>query len=200
MCSEVQTRSILNNEITKINNDTSPVITENLDDLDNNSLYVNAIIMKDTKSEDISVTIPESLKLIQESLFKINTDQLLPHRNNINMEIDILEGKLSRTIPMIRFSYKEKFEAKKETDDLLVIGWARRLIAAAPAKILFLEKPHSKGLRICIDFQHISPMAIKDKYSVPNIDDLVKIRGAKLFTRLDIISAYNMIRIAPGHE
>ncbi|KAI0993687.1 Transposon Tf2-9 polyprotein, partial [Podosphaera aphanis] len=54
---------------------------------------------------------------------------------------------------------------------------------------------------MCMDFRNLNAITIKDKYPVPHINDLLdKLRGAKYFTRLDIISAYNMIRIAPGDE
>ncbi|KAI1008086.1 hypothetical protein K3495_g150 [Podosphaera aphanis] len=52
-----------------------------------------------------------------------------------------------------------------------------------------------------MDYRRLNAITTKDKYPVPMINDLLdKLRGAKYFTRLDIISAYNMIRIAPGHE
>ncbi|KAI1005278.1 hypothetical protein K3495_g2942 [Podosphaera aphanis] len=54
---------------------------------------------------------------------------------------------------------------------------------------------------MCMDYRRLNAMTTKDKYPVPNINHLLdKLRGARYFTRLDIISAYNMIRIAPGHE
>lgn len=90
---------------------------------------------------------------------------------------------------------------KKQIDEFLQKGRIRRCKAQAPANILFVEKPHSKNLRMCKNFRNLNSITTKDKYPVPNIDDLLdKLRGAKFFTRLDIISAYNMIRIAPGHE
>ncbi|KAI1001399.1 hypothetical protein K3495_g6801 [Podosphaera aphanis] len=54
---------------------------------------------------------------------------------------------------------------------------------------------------MCIDYRNLNSITTKDKYPVSNIDDLLeKLRGAKYFTRLDIISAYYMIRVASGHE
>ncbi|KAI0993214.1 hypothetical protein K3495_g14970 [Podosphaera aphanis] len=117
------------------------------------------------------------------------------------MKIDITDGKLPRVIPMSRLSEKEKEEANKQTHELIGKGWIRRCKAQAPANVLFVKKPHSQELRMCMDYRWLNAMTTKDKYPVPNINDLLdKLRGAKYFRHLDIISAYNMIRIAPGHE
>lgn len=49
--------------------------------------------------------------------------------------------------------------------------------------------------------KNLNAITKKDKYPSPHIDDLLeKLRKAKFYTRVDIISAYNMIRISSGHE
>ncbi|KAI1002656.1 hypothetical protein K3495_g5545 [Podosphaera aphanis] len=117
------------------------------------------------------------------------------------MTIDILNGKLPRVIPMSRLSEREKEEAKKQTNELIGKGWIRRCKAQAPANVIFVKKPHSQELRMCTDYRRLNAITTKEKYLVPMINDLFdKLRGTKYFTRLDIISAYNMIRKAPGHE
>ncbi|KAI1006984.1 hypothetical protein K3495_g1234 [Podosphaera aphanis] len=117
------------------------------------------------------------------------------------MTIDIPHGILPKIIPMARLSEKEKQEAKRQTTELLNKGWIRKCKAQAPANILFVQKPLSNELRMCMDYRKLNSITTKDRYPVPNIDDLLdKLRGAKYFTRLDIISAYNMIRVASGHE
>ncbi|KAI0995794.1 hypothetical protein K3495_g12387 [Podosphaera aphanis] len=117
------------------------------------------------------------------------------------MTIGIPDGKLPRVIPMSRLSEKEKEEATNQTDQLIEKGWIRRCKAHAPANVLFVKKSHSQELRMCMDYRRLNALTVKEKYPVPNINDLLdKLRGARYFTRLDIISAYNMIRKAPGHE
>ncbi|KAI1005125.1 hypothetical protein K3495_g3086 [Podosphaera aphanis] len=170
-------------------------------DRDDLILYVNATIINDAQVENIDMTLPENLKSMISVFSKTNAEKLPPHRENIDMTIDIPNGKLPRVIPMNRLSDKEKTEAKKQTNELLEKGWIRRCKAQSPANVLFVKKPHSNELRMCMDFRNLYDITTKDKYPVPNIDDLLdKLRGAKYLTRLDIISAYNMIRIAPGHE
>ncbi|KAI0996255.1 hypothetical protein K3495_g11924 [Podosphaera aphanis] len=117
------------------------------------------------------------------------------------MTIDIPDGKIPRVIPMSRLSEREKEEAKNQTNELISKGWIRRRKAQAPANVLFVKKPHSQKLRMCMDYGRLNAITIKDKYPVPIINDpLDKLRSAKYFIRLNTISAYNMISIAPDHE
>ena len=52
------------------------------------------------------------------------------------------------------------------------------------------------SLHLCIDYRALNDITIKDRYPLPRIEEtLHQIRGAKYFTRLDLRSAYNLIRI-----
>ncbi|KAI0994307.1 hypothetical protein K3495_g13875 [Podosphaera aphanis] len=166
-----------------------------------NETFVNALSQSDAQQEDDTVVIPNNLKFLSEAFSKSSAANLPPYRDGFDMTIDIPDGKLPRVIPMSRLSEREKEEAKKQTNELIEKGWIRRCKAQAPANVLFVRKPHSQELRMCMDYRRLNSITTKDRYPVPNINDLLdKLRGAKYFTRLDIISAYNMIRIAPGHE
>lgn len=89
------------------------------------------------------------------------------------MTIDIPTGKLPRVIPMSRLSEKERVEAKTQTEELITKGWIRRFKAQAPANILFVKKPHSQELRMCMDYRNLNAITTKDKYPVLNINDLL---------------------------
>ena len=52
--------------------------------------------------------------------------------------------------------------------------------------------------RMCIDYRELNKQTIKDKYPLPNINDIQrKFHGKKLFTSLDLRHAYHHIAIAP---
>lgn len=54
---------------------------------------------------------------------------------------------------------------------------------------------------MCVDFRNPNVITTKDEYLVPINNELLgKLRRAKIFTRLNIFSAYNMIRMALGHK
>ena len=50
-----------------------------------------------------------------------------------------------------------------------------------------------------MDYRALNDITIKDRYPLPRIEEtLNQIRAARYFTRLDLRSAYNLIRIKEG--
>ena len=63
-----------------------------------------------------------------------------------------------------------------------------------------MKKPGG-GIRVYIDYRAPNQMTIKSRYPIPLIGEtLGRLTKAKTFTKLDIIHAFNRIRIKEGHE
>jgi hypothetical protein len=89
---------------------------------------------------------------------------------------------------------------RKTLTELLEKGFIRVSNSPAAAPILFVKKP-SGGLRFCVDYRALNAISRKDRYPLPLIrETLSQISRAKWFTKLDVIAAFNKIRIAPGYE
>ncbi|KAG0152773.1 hypothetical protein PDIDSM_2578 [Penicillium digitatum] len=70
--------------------------------------------------------------------------------------------------------------------------------AASP--VLFVKKPGG-GLRFCVDYRALNAITVKDRYPLPlTKETLNNLKGMKFFTKIDIISAFNNLRIAKGQE
>ena len=79
-------------------------------------------------------------------------------------------------------------------------GFIRESTSPAAAPLLLAAKPGG-GVRICHDYRGLNTVTIKNRYPLPLIrETLDALYGAKYFTKLDVIAAFNRIRIAEGYE
>lgn len=55
--------------------------------------------------------------------------------------------------------------------------------------------------RFCIDYRHLNAIAIKNRYPLPIIDELLdELARSSLFTSLDLRAGYHQIRMRPEDE
>ena len=79
-------------------------------------------------------------------------------------------------------------------------GWIRESSSPAGAPILFVPKKGGE-LRLCIDYQGLNRLTIKNRYPLPLIGELMdRLSKAKCYTKLDLQNAYHRIRIREGDE
>jgi hypothetical protein len=90
----------------------------------------------------------------------------------------------------IRKWLNENFEKK----------FIRQSKAKCAAPLLLAKKPE-KEIHICYDYRKLNNVTIKNRYLLPLIrETLNQISRAKYYTKLNIIAAFNKIRITKGHE
>ena len=85
--------------------------------------------------------------------------------------------------------------------DMLTSGKIRPSKFSAGAPILFVPKKEGRGLCFCVDVRGLNKVTILNRYPLPLMNELRdRVRGAKIFTKLDLKFGYNLIRIKDGDE
>jgi Reverse transcriptase (RNA-dependent DNA polymerase) len=60
---------------------------------------------------------------------------------------------------------------------------------------IFLVKKKDNTLRPVIDYRHLNEITVQDRYFLPLLSSFIKkLAGATVFTKLDLNSAYNLVR------
>ena len=65
---------------------------------------------------------------------------------------------------------------------------------------MFVPKKNGK-LRLCVDYRKLNDITIKNRYPLPNIEELQnRFAKADWYTAIDLQEAYHLIRMAKGEE
>src|SRR3954468_13811425 len=84
---------------------------------------------------------------------------------------------------------------RKELDKLLRNGSIEPSLSPYGAPVIFIKKKGGE-LRMCIDYRALNAITIKNRFPIPLIDNLTdQLHGAQIFTKIDLRSGYNQIRI-----
>ena len=87
-------------------------------------------------------------------------------------------------------------------DENLAKGYIRPSKSPMASPFFFVPKK-GKGdeLRPCQDYRHLNQGTIKDAYPLPLISELLeKLKGAKIFTKMDLRAGYNNVQIKEGDQ
>ena len=95
----------------------------------------------------------------------------VPPEREIDFGIDIILYTQKISIPFYRINPFELKELKHQLKDILDKGFIRPRISPWGAPVLVVKKKDG-SLRMCIDYRQLNKVIIKNKYSIPKIDDL----------------------------
>ena len=125
----------------------------------------------------------------------------LPEHTGINDHaIELVKGQQPPYGPIYSLGPVELETLKAYIETNLANGFIRPSKSPAGAPILF-DRKSDGSLRLCVDYRGFNNLTIKNRYLLPLIEEsLDKLRRAKQFTQLDLISAYHQIRIREGDK
>jgi hypothetical protein len=95
-------------------------------------------------------------------------------------------------------SVEELKELKKQLTELQEAGYIRPSSSPWGAPVLFVQKKDGSQ-RMCVDYRSLNDVTVKNEYPLPRIEDLFDhMRGAKVFSKIDLRSGYHQMRIRPS--
>ena len=90
----------------------------------------------------------------------------------------------------------ETEEIKKQVQELLDKGVIRPNTPPCSSLIVLVPKKDDTW-RMCVDYRALNKITVKNHYPLPCIDDLLdQLKNAIYFTKLDLRSGYDQVRIA----
>ena len=89
-----------------------------------------------------------------------------------------------------RVAYADQPIVKEKIDEMLQNSIIKPTASPWNSPFVLVDKPNGEK-RFCIDFRKLNEKTLKDKHPLPLIDELLdNLSGSKLFSTLDITSAY----------
>ncbi|UTT89148.1 hypothetical protein NDA17_005448 [Ustilago hordei] len=117
-----------------------------------------------------------------------------------DLHLELIEGGKPPQGPLYLKGPKEMSELRRYLDENLEKGFIRPSKSLARSPVLFIPKKDG-GLRLCVDYRGLNEITVKNRAPLPLIkEQLFLLRKARIYTKLDLRAAYNLIRIAKGDE
>ena len=126
-------------------------------------------------------------------------DKLSPHRP-YDHKIELLPDKEPGFGPLYGMSRDELLVLEKYLKENLSKGFIRSSQSDCSSPVLFVKKPGG-GLRFCVDYRGLNAITKKNRYPMPLVTEtLDRLCKAKYYTKIDIMAAFNRLRMSPGSE
>ena len=152
-----------------------------------------------TSEENSVQDVPLQYQDFKDVFEKKNADMLPKHRP-YDCAIELQEGAQPPFGPIYNLSQTELAALREYVDENLAKGFIQHSKSPAGAPILFVKKKDG-SLRMCVDYRGLNKVTKKNRYPLPLISGLLEQLGrAKIFTKIDLRGAYNLVRIKEGDE
>jgi hypothetical protein len=148
-------------------------------------------------SDDIRIKIyGDFAELFKE---KVGHDAL-PEHAPWDCEIRMKEGTVPPSNTIYPMNQEDLRTLKEHIDKNVTKGFFRESRSPYSSPAFFVPKPNG-GRRLVIDYRKLNEVTVKDRYAIPLPDELRdRLQGAKIFTKLDLRGAFNLIRMKEGEE
>src|SRR5579859_7747697 len=141
----------------------------------------------------------EDIRVVQE-FPDVFPDELpgMPPEREVEFVIELLPGTAPIAKRPYRMAANELEELKNQIEEQLQKGYIRPSTSPWGAPVIFVDKKDGTQT-MCVDYRALNEVTIKNKYPLPRIEDLFdQLKGACVFSKIDLRSGYHQLRIRPS--
>ncbi|GJX92715.1 putative reverse transcriptase domain-containing protein, partial [Tanacetum coccineum] len=119
----------------------------------------------------------------------------LPPTRQVEFQINLVLGAAPIARAPYRFTPSEMQELSAQLQELSDKGFIRPSSLPWGAPILFVKKKDG-SFRMCIDYQELNKLTLKNQYPLSRIDDLFdQLQGLRVYSKRDLRSGYHQLRV-----
>ncbi|GJU69315.1 putative reverse transcriptase domain-containing protein [Tanacetum coccineum] len=113
-------------------------------------------------------------------------------------DIDLIPGVALVAQALYRLAHFEMKELSEQLQELSDNGFISPSSSPWGAPILFVKKK-DRSFRICIDYQELNKLTVKNRYPLLRIDDLFdQLQRSSVYSKIDLRSGYHQLRVREG--
>ena len=150
--------------------------------------------------EEIRKILPAKLLPFKDVFDEKAANKLPPHRP-YDCEINLKPNAKPHYGAIYPLTEKETLALKEYIKEARAKGFIRNSKSPFGASVFFVPKKDPNDLRLVVDYRPLNESTIRDSYPLPLINDMLEnLSKGKVFSKLDLRSAYNLVRIKEGDE
>ncbi|GJZ67666.1 putative reverse transcriptase domain-containing protein, partial [Tanacetum coccineum] len=125
----------------------------------------------------------------------VHGDKSLPLTRQVEFQIDLILGAAPVARAPYRLAPSEMKELSEQLKQLFKKGFIRPSSSPWGALILFVKK-NDGSFRMCIDYQKLNKLIVKNRYPLPRINDLFdQLQGSNVYSKINVRSGYHQLRV-----
>ena len=150
---------------------------------------------------DKSKPIPDEYRDYNSVFSKELAERLPPLNSKYQCEIDLKENAiLPKPRKPFSLSLPERTALADFIEDNLKKGFIRKSKSPIAMGTFMVGKSNGE-YRTVVDFRPVNEIVVDNRNPIPGIDDLMSsLCESRIFTKIDLRGAYNLLRIRPGDE
>ncbi|GJW72174.1 putative reverse transcriptase domain-containing protein [Tanacetum coccineum] len=119
----------------------------------------------------------------------------LPPARPVEFQIDLIPGAAPVARAPYRLAPSEMKELSEQLQELSDKGFIRPSSSPWGAPVLFVKKKDG-SFRMCIDYQELNKLTVKNRYPLPRINDLFdQLQGSNIYSKIDLRLGYHQLRV-----